>query len=227
MKSKWPPCIVTYVDLIGMKHQAADAPLNSARMRTLHRTAQAVIMKMPAHEQLYCWNDSILLVAYCRLTDHLKMRTVLTELCQLIRKLEAIGPHYAITVKGLAFPTPELSPAITSGRCVVLKAASYAMSNCFQIEAAGKRLKRRPSWYIDSRLQGALAGHRLPTFKVKMLPEHSARKVLRADRKSIEAILIDSMAARAASASGARLEAKPDAVFPEWSIGSVAKEPAI
>jgi len=158
-------------------------------MRRLHRLARATVQGMIKHELTYAWNDSLLLLSYCRLSDHSKVRTVLREVAALLKKIETIGPHYAITVKGLAFP--EISEDGTNNsRFVVLKTASYAMANCFEIEHAASKLPEpKPTWYIDSRLGTALGAKEAPRLPVTMLPEGKPRDVLLLNRHLVEALV--------------------------------------
>jgi hypothetical protein len=184
MSEDWPDCIVTLIDVIGIKSAAKRGSKASGQMRNLHSLAQTSMnLGMPKHAHSYCWNDSVLLLAFWN-GEPADGRGILSEASALKRRIdETIGQSYAISVKGRAFPdhTPP-PPAVYDGanhhpRCVVLKASSYAMANCYLTEAEAKKQKCRADWYIDVRLKKVLGQRLTESFAVEMLPTGKSRKV--------------------------------------------------
>ncbi|SRR6266581_359296 len=160
-KYDWPPCIVTFFDLIDTKILAATGR-GSEKMLDMHNRAVAKINHcLPLHSHGYVWNDSVLLLSYTT-EPASKRQKLLAELSEFKSFLEEqIGVSmYAISVKGLAFPQDEMAPAVFDGqvsqqpRAVVLKTSSWAMANCFLIE---DNLRHHGAdWYIDSRITDGL-----------------------------------------------------------------------
>ena len=183
----WKNSIVSYIDLIGIQEKIAKGnSLATDTMRKMHNLVEnAMNYGMRSHDHCYIWNDSVLLMSNLdspyRQTD---VNEVILEVDNLKREIDFICGSYAISVKGKVFPE-EIPPqaAIFDGqiteqpRTVRLKASSYAMGNCFKIEAKlGKKLKK--PWYIDSRIATKLnSQQKHKRHVVSMLPDNKEREV--------------------------------------------------
>lgn len=182
--TQWRNCVVTLIDVIGIKELTLDGTSRATDlMRKLHRITEARMNHgMSAHAHAYLWNDSVLLLGYL---DRTTESTLLREANSLKETIEQeVNKCYAISVKGQAFPNPELpSAAVSSGqiaeqpRSIVIKASSFAFANCFQIEAIlGPRYKT--DWYVDGRLKSAIEKKPHAVDSVELLPGGEAREVL-------------------------------------------------
>lgn len=176
MKSQWHDCIVAYVDLVGIKKLAASGD-GSRMMRELHCTARsAADGGLSSLHHIYAWNDSLLTVSILGGSGGAAYEEVLRDAATLVRSAERVAPAYAIAVKGRVFPQNEMRDD-GSHRLTILRSSSWAMANCFRIEAELARLRAR--WYIDSRITDKLPrlrGGRV--HKVQMLPTERKRRVL-------------------------------------------------
>lgn len=148
--SGWSDCIVVLIDLIGIERRALDGDsAASALMRSFH---ELVLQKMAgglrALDHAYVWNDAVLLLAYVDDRPETYERAIHAA-DNLKRQVDATAPSYAITVEGRAFPS---NAGRDGARVTVIKASSYAMANCFAIEAEAKSKKLRKAWYIDVRI---------------------------------------------------------------------------
>lgn len=187
MNKHWPNCIVSVIDVIGIKQIAkAGGSKASSQMLKLHSLTQTAMNSgMHMHAHAYCWNDSVLLLAFWN-GAYEAGRTILSEASELKRRIdEQVGKSYAISVKGRAFPQQTTSspeePYRTNDqpRCIILKASSYAFANCHLIEAEAKKKRFRASWYIDSRLKEAVDAPLNKSFLVDLLPTGKSRKIFR------------------------------------------------
>lgn len=173
--SEWSDCIVVLMDLIGLKKRALDGDsAASALMRSFHALVrQEMAGGLGALDHAYVWNDSVLLLAY--VDDRPETyATAIHAADNLKRKVDATAASYAIAVKGRAFP----SNAGSDGRVTVIKASSYAMANCFEIEAEAKSKKLRKAWYIDVRIARRVREARAPDWiTVPLLPGGKHRRV--------------------------------------------------
>ena len=97
---------------------------------------------------------------------------IMRELNDIKPKIDSVSPSYAICVKGQVIPESPCQYDTNSAvqpRFVYLKASSYALANCFEIEKALKKLEM--DWYVDSRI-----AEKIPVFaecdqhEVAMLP---------------------------------------------------------
>lgn len=186
--SDWRSCIVTFVDVIGIKKLAnARSTDATSKMRRLHELAGTHINHvMPKHAHAYSWNDSVLLLGY--LGDHSSAADLLKEASKLKAAIEGkVGKCYAISVKGQAFPEsvpPQASvfdgSQLSQPRSVTIKASSYALTNCFEIEEQlGK--KHKASWYLDSRLKEAVCKKPRAVETIALLPGRECREILMFD----------------------------------------------
>ena len=175
--SNWHDCIVVLMDLIGIKGRALmGEPEASKLMRSFHQLVRNEIDHgcRPV-DQAYVWNDSVILLAYLdqqKSTCEKAMRAI----DALKRKVDLLAPSYAIAVQGQTFPSDS---NLGSKRVTTIKASSYAMANCFRIEAKAKKKKIRDKfWYVDIRI-----AKKVPTARanewitVHMLPGGKARTV--------------------------------------------------
>jgi hypothetical protein len=150
--SKWRDCIVVFIDLIGIKKRAALGDSKaSALMRSFHnKVRQEMRNSLSTLDHAYVWNDSVILLAYVDQGPRAYERALL-DADSLKRKIDASSSvsSYAITVKGQAFP---VTPTVDTNRVTVIQASSYAMANCFEVDAKIKKKKLRKSWYVDTRI---------------------------------------------------------------------------
>jgi hypothetical protein len=62
MGLNWRECIVTFIDLPGVKRLAPTDGAGSKLMRQLHRLAAKEVPTLTAVAHAYVWNDSVLLL---------------------------------------------------------------------------------------------------------------------------------------------------------------------
>lgn len=182
---KWKNCIVTYIDLIGIKEiasytgsQATDIMLKMHSLVDRHASHE-----MPNQNYCYIWNDSILLLAYLDGNPRAAHKeSIVREVDNLKRKVDQICPSYAISVQGQVFPNkPPLRDfnenTVGPTKIVRLRASSYALGNCFIIEERlGRKLKK--PWYIDARIATHLSTkQKVSTHQAKLLPRNTRRDI--------------------------------------------------
>lgn len=170
MISRWPDCVLTYIDLIGTK-----ANPSSKKLRQLHRVALAAMQTPVEHQWAYCWNDSVLLLAEWDKSAE-QLRAILEEARGIARKIDEVDDNFIITVKGQLFPAPRETLQQAS-HCHVLRTSSYAMGNIFLIESWARKNKIRKKWYLDSRLRKGLAAEPPKHEEIALLPAMEKRKV--------------------------------------------------
>lgn len=148
--SRWRDCIVVLMDLIDVKKRANEGDARaSTLMRSFHDVVRCEMDRgLEALSHAYVWNDSVVLLASVDGQPQL-YEAAIHAADDLKRKVDTIAPSYGIAVKGRAFPT---TPATDGGRVTVIKASSYAMANCFEIEAEARRKALRKAWYVDARI---------------------------------------------------------------------------
>jgi hypothetical protein len=172
---QWRDCVIGLLDLADtMKRQMQGRGKASETMRRLHRSLaeKSTMPKFEVFEQCYVWNDSVLLIAYVDETRVAYERT-LKAISSVKRAVDAIAPSYAIIIKGKAFPENSETAKVT-----VMKTSSYAMANCFEVEAEAKRQRLRGTWYIDSRIGNKVASVPKREFvEVSFLPDRKRRNV--------------------------------------------------
>ena len=174
--SGWNDCIVVFMDLIGVKKRALDGDSGaSALMRSFHELVRREMAGgLGALDHAYVWNDSVLLLTYVDDRPEAYKKAIHAA-DNLKRKVDAITPSYAIAVKGRAFPS-NADPDGT--RVTVIEASSYAMANCFEIEAEAKSKRLRKAWYIDVRIARMVREARAPEWiTVPLLPGGKRRRV--------------------------------------------------
>lgn len=182
MNSSWPDCVVTVIDVIGIKSAARNGLSEaSLQMRALQALVQSEMDGgMSKHAYSYSWNDSVLLLAFWNGKIE-QAREILCEASGLKRKIDqSIGNSYGICMKGKTFPeavAPDQHNSQQYSRNINIRASSFAMANCYQAEAEAKRQKCRADWYIDSRLRAVLGKRAQKSIAVEMLPTGRSRKV--------------------------------------------------
>jgi hypothetical protein len=146
--SEWRDCVVVLMDLVGVKGRAFEGTsAATSLMRSFHDLVRREMATgLPALEHAYLWNDSVILLAHVTGSPRAYQR-VIRAADDLKRQVDMIAPSYAIAVKGRAFPHARQGPRIT-----VIRASSFAMANCFEIEVEAKRKKLRSAWYVDVRI---------------------------------------------------------------------------
>jgi len=148
----WQHSIVSFLDLIGIKKliEKGDSSASS-QMRGFHQFVQNYAKnKLPLHQKIYFWNDSILFLSNTG-DGHSLYEPIMKELDTFKALVDKRWKSFAISVKGKTFPPPTKKD--TEGKIVYLMASSYAFTNCFTIEEFGKNIKgKKPVWYVDSRI---------------------------------------------------------------------------
>jgi hypothetical protein len=178
--SDWKDCIVILIDLIGVKDLAREGDSQaSSLMRRFHEMVhQEMQTGLSSLNHAYVWNDATLLLAYVD-GDSRTFEKIIADTSRLKQKVDTIKPYYAIAVKGQAFPT-DYDPDTYENdnlRVTVLRTSSYAMANCFQIEAAAKKQGLNMAWYVDERIADKLAGPKHASITVELLPDGDDRKI--------------------------------------------------
>jgi len=175
--SGWRDCIVVLMDLIGIKTRVLKGDsAASTLMRSFHELVRHEMTGgFGALHHAYVWNDSVLLLAYVDSRASV-CEKAMRAAEDLKRKVDVVAPSYAVAVQGQAFPSHS---GFKNNRVTVIKASSYAMANCFEIEAEARRRKlTKRSWYVDIRIvrhvPAALADEYL---KVSLLPTGKFRRV--------------------------------------------------
>lgn len=150
----WPKCIVSYIDMSGIKGMLAKNSKQAVQLlRRMHKEVQAVASQLKLHEEICFWNDSVLLVG-CLDGQPDSYKEIMREVCIIKKAVDKVKRSYAICVKGQPFPPPYGESNIAQGkpRCIYLHASSLAFSNCFMIEEEAKQKRWRRDWYIDDRI---------------------------------------------------------------------------
>ena len=175
MEQEWRDCIVTLIDVIGVK-QHTQHGAGSSLMRKLHALVIRSKSDLPAVAHAYAWNDSVLLLSYVD-RQNASFEAAIRDADKLKRQIDKVAKSYAIAVKGLAFPSAQSGDKTAHASGVtVIEASSWAMANCFEIEKVLKLLKK--PWYIDERIAKRLCT--CQTFETKMvtlLPSNQPRAV--------------------------------------------------
>jgi len=172
MGPDWRDCIVTFIDLPGVRKLAPLDSAGSALMLQLHNLASEEVPTLTAIAHSYVWNDSVLLLAFVNDTAS-SVVAAMKDADRFKRRVDAIKKCYAIAVRGQTFPT---APESQTPNLTVLRASSWAMANCFEIE---KKLGRfRASWYVDGRIARKLQGvGPSSTHSVALFPSNRRRVV--------------------------------------------------
>ena len=179
MGKDWQDCIVTLIDLVGVKKKA-DQGIGSKLMLELHKIVMYERGNLHAIKHIYVWNDSVLLLSYVSesASSFEGAMKDADKLKQQVDMLDFGYCSYAIAVKGQTFPsvgngaTHVESPSLT-----VIKASSWAMANVFEIERTlGKKLKK--PWYVDDWIMENIhTSEKFQKRSMPMLPENSKRTI--------------------------------------------------
>lgn len=175
MRQDWRDCIVTLIDMAGVKKRA-ERGAGSALMLRLHALVARETEALQSVARTYVWNDSALLLSYVDETA-VSFELAMRDAERLKRCIDGLAPSYAIAVKGQAFPPPEGNGQLRTSRVTVIEASSWAMANCFEIERILGPKWRKP-WYIDVRIINKIKTMK-PSGqeKVKLLPTGIERQV--------------------------------------------------
>src|SRR5580700_6379769 len=102
MGKDWQDCIVTLIDLQGVKAMAEQG-IASKLMLKFHNIVikERDSLNITAHA--YVWNDSVLLLSYVN-EDDSSFESAMKDADKLKRRVDVIVRSYAIAVKGQTFP---------------------------------------------------------------------------------------------------------------------------
>lgn len=172
MGTHWRDCIVTLIDLVGIRSQAT-AAIASTQMRKLHSTILGQVQTdRYSFAHAYAYNDAVLLLSY--VNRKAEYQTAMRDADNLKKEVDKVRNSYAIAVKGRAFPP--LSNRVLSHRVTVIEASSWAMANCFEIEKQLGKLKQ--SWYVDERIATKIQTDKTSLeYEVAMYPTSLARRI--------------------------------------------------
>lgn len=177
MGREWRDCIVTMIDLVGIKKSAQLGTTGSSLMRRLHNlVVQELKIGLPSVAHAYTWNDSVLLLSYLD-TENSSFEAALRDADKLKMRIDCLRPSYAIAVKGQTFPQIHQSATVSqTPRFTIIEASSWAMANCFEIEKSIEKL-RKP-WYVDGRIAGRIrTNQKFLKEKVGLFPSRARRNV--------------------------------------------------
>lgn len=175
MGAEWRDCIVTMIDLPGVKRPAKKPSAGSDLMRRFHTL---VVTELSEHflsvAHAYTWNDSVLLLSYVN-GDKASFVAAMRDAERLKRRVDQLQKSYAVAVKGRTFPVAQAGSQAPA-RVTVIEASSWAMANCFEIEKKLGGL--RASWYVDGRIARRI-GSTQPSQqrKVQLFPSGHPRVV--------------------------------------------------
>ena len=174
--NRWSDCIVVFMDLIGTKKRALEGNRTaSTAMRSFHKLVRREMnADLRSLDHAYVWNDSVLLLAY--VDDRLQTyENAMRAADELKQRVDATTQCFAIAVKGRAFPS---KTSRADSRVTLIRASSYAMANCFRIEAQATAQKLRYDWYVDVRIARKVRQARASKWiDVAMLPSGKRRRV--------------------------------------------------
>lgn len=147
MGEEWRDCVVTLIDLVGVKALAKSGEA-SKLMREFHRLVTDEKSAIPAIENAYLFNDSALLLSYVD-GGSASFESAIRDAYKLKRRVDKLTNSYAIAVKGQAFPPVKsgAEAAKVSG-VTFIRTSSWAMANCFKIEETIKKIKK--PWALDT-----------------------------------------------------------------------------
>lgn len=153
MGTGWQDCIVTLIDLVGVRAKAGQG-IASKLMLKFHNLVVKERGNLNATAHAYVWNDSVLLLSYVS-DSNSSFEGAMKDADRLKRRVDTLEHSYAIAVKGQTFPpasdaaTHAKSPSVT-----IIRASSWAMANVFEIERTLGRLKK--PWYVDGWIKGRI-----------------------------------------------------------------------
>lgn len=180
MIEAWQPCIISMFDLVGIRSKASSGEASKMMLKMHKFAAYKINYELPNHNVGYVWNDSVLLLTFSA-NSASERKKVLLELSQFKKELDLFlnAKTYVISVKGQAFPRydSETSQSDTTSKALLLKTSSWAMANCFKIEAMLKQ--HRADWYVDSRVTKNINSFARPfsSKKLNLLPKNYSRTI--------------------------------------------------
>ena len=152
MGASWHNCIVTIIDIVGVRSQSQNSA-GSSIMLQLHQTVLAEIRDNKySFTHTYIYNDAVQILSYVNEKKD-SFQTAMRDADRLKRRIDEIQDpsrkSYAIAVKGKAFPK---IPNESRNSVTIIETSSWAMANCFEIEKEMKRLRIKKAWYVDERI---------------------------------------------------------------------------
>lgn len=175
MGKDWQDCIVTLIDLQGVKAMAEQG-IASKLMLKFHNIVIKERDSLNATAHAYVWNDSVLLLSYVN-EDDSSFESAMKDADKLKRRVDVIVRSYAIAVKGQTFPpvndaaTHKKSPSVT-----VIRASSWAMANVFEIEKKLGNLKK--PWYVDGWIKNRITtSQKFQKESMTMFPSKKKRPI--------------------------------------------------
>lgn len=156
MGKNWRNCIVTLIDIVGVRSQAQNST-GSRIMLDLHRKVLTEIRDNKySFIHTYIYNDAVLILSYVDRTKD-SFQIAMHDADRLKKRIDEIDDNprksYAIAVKGQAFPNVhyETGTSVTTP-VTIIETSSWAMANCFEIEKEMKNLCIKKPWYVDERI---------------------------------------------------------------------------
>ena len=182
MGKDWQDCIVTLIDLVGVKEMAQQG-IGSEVMLKLHKIVMQEKGNLHATKHVYAWNDSVLLLSYvdegaALFESAMREADKLKRLVDTLASSYAMPCSYAIAVKGRIFPSASNGATHANGPSItVIKASSWAMANVFEIERTlGKEMKK--PWYVDGWIKENIhTSQKSEVRSIRMLPKNKKRPV--------------------------------------------------
>lgn len=187
-------CIVSLLDLVGMKELLADEAKRSQAIRAmegLDRMCSGLSQYAENIDHIYCWNDSALFLSYLEPTPR-DMNALLPELSRIKAAIdnECQTKSFVVMVKGMSFMPNALAfraPMHRGGNSQpvyhYMLASSMAFANCETIVKMFRTAHH--DWYVDERIQESLNQHIKAVLaeggEFKAFPRMSTRKVFTAD----------------------------------------------
>jgi hypothetical protein len=176
MGKDWKDCIVTLIDLVGVKGKAQQG-IGSKLMLDLHKMVIKERGKLEATAHAYVWNDSVLLLSYVN-ESALSFESAMKDADKLKQRVDTLDCSYAIAVKGQTFPsvssggTRAKRPSLT-----VIRASSWAMANVFEIERTLGRELKKP-WYVDDWIRENIhTSQKFQKRSIPMFPKNEQRTI--------------------------------------------------
>jgi hypothetical protein len=174
MGKDWQDCIVTLIDLVGIKAKTQQG-IASSLMLEFHNivTKERSNLNVTAHA--YVWNDSVLLLSYVN-ENSSSFESAMKDADKLKRRVDMIAPSYAIAVKGKTFPSVSATTFANCPSVTVIRASSWAMANVFEVEKQLGKLKK--PWYVDSWIKNKIhTSQQFQKESVEMFPSKKKRSI--------------------------------------------------
>jgi hypothetical protein len=187
-------CVVILLDLVGMKGLLADD--NKRRqaidaMEALDRVCNDFSRNRQHIDHVYCWNDSVLLLAYLQSYDA-DLSALAIEVSRFKESVDTQCHRnsFIAMVKGKSFMPNDLQFRVPVPRegsqdpvYHYLLASSMAFANCEKL--VKKFRKDHHDWYVDQRIRDQLSqelqGRLIERGRFKAFPRMKVRKVYTAE----------------------------------------------